>query len=261
MSENWNSKLKKLIQSEVESMNLEGDAQKQILADIHNQLNERSKFMKFSKRKMMVIIVASAMMLGGVTAMASGKIAGWASHSDRNEDILTIGELEKAASDRLEANLVIPENLMDGSAFANGQINEIQGLDEKQNVMVTYPEVYAMYGEEGDGSITLSISKSTMQIPEGTASYDSEEVYGGINLQAKTDQYLFLPLNAEPSEADKSLAAEGKLFIGTGSSEEERKVLKSVFWIKDGLEYKLFTYSNKSLEDMVTLAKGIIDGK
>lgn len=91
--------------------------------------------------------------------MAAGKI-GWASHSDRNEDILTISKLEETASDRLEANLVIPESLMDGSAFANGQVNEIQGVDEKQNVMVTYPEVYVMYGEEGDGSITLSISKS-----------------------------------------------------------------------------------------------------
>lgn len=50
MSENWNSKLKELIQSEVEFMNLEGDAQKQILANIHNQLNEGSKFIKFSKK-------------------------------------------------------------------------------------------------------------------------------------------------------------------------------------------------------------------
>ena len=87
-----------------------------------------------------------------------------------------------------------------------------------------------------------------------------EEEYRGINLQVKVEQYLFLPPNKEPSESDKALSAEGKLFIGFGSSEEERKVFKNVSWIKDDLQYKLFTYSNKSLEEMVSLAKGIVDG-
>lgn len=260
MSENWDRELKKLIRNDVEGIDLEELTQNKLLEKIHSRIEVRKKIMKISNKRVIIAMVTAAMMIGTFTVMAAGNIVGLISQTDRKNDILTVEKLEKIAEERLEKDLIIPESLTDGSAFANGQVSDMQGVDEKKNVMVSYPEVYIIYGDEGDGGITLSISKFLEQFPEGAISYDLEEEYRGINLQVKVEQYLFLPPNKEPSESDKALSAEGKLFIGFGSSEEERKVFKNVSWIKDDLQYKLFTYSNKSLEEMVSLAKGIVDG-
>lgn len=261
MNENWDIKLKERIRNNVDNRNLAEDTQERILENIHRQIDERSKTMKISKRKMIVTTAAALMVMGTITVMAAGKIVGIVGHSNRNDDILTVGELEKAAVKRLETDLEIPESLVDGSAFTDGQVAEQEGVDENQNVVSVYPEVYARYGEDEGCSITLSIMRPVTEIPKTTVSYNLEEEYNGVNIQAKTDQYLFLPPDAKPSEADQALQAEGKLFIGFGSTEEERKVFKHVSWTKDGLEYRLFTYGDKNLEDMVSLAKGIIDGK
>ena len=260
MSENWDRELKKLIRNDVEGIDLEELTQNKLLEKIHSRIEVRKKIMKISNKRVIIAMVTAAMMIGTFTVMAAGNIVGLISQTDRKNDILTVEKLEKIAEERLEKDLIIPESLTDGSAFANGQVSDMQGVDEKKNVMVSYPEVYIIYGDEGDGGITLSISKFLEQFPEGAISYDLEEEYRGINLQVKVEQYLFLPPNKEPSESDKALSAEGKLFIGFGSSEGERKVFKNVSWIKDDLQYKLFTYSNKSLEEMVSLAKGIVDG-
>lgn len=61
------------------------------------------------------------------------------------------------------------------------------------------------------------------------------------------------------NEEDLKLEEAGKLNISYGSSETERKSFKNVSWEKDGLKYLLFTFENKSLDDLINIAKAYID--
>ena len=65
----------------------------------------------------------------------------------------------------------------------------------------------------------------------------AEEKYGGVVLQGQEDHYLFLHPDTKPDEEDLKLQEEGKLFIGYGSAEEQRKVFRSVSWTGNDREY------------------------
>ena len=149
MSENWDRELKKLIRNDVEGIDLEELTQNKLLEKIHSRIEVRKKIMKISNKRVIIAMVTAAMMIGTFTVMAAGNIVGLISQTDRKNDILTVEKLEKIAEERLEKDLIIPESLTDGSAFANGQVSDMQGVDEKKNVMVSYPEVYIIYGDEG----------------------------------------------------------------------------------------------------------------
>lgn len=114
-----------------------------------------------------------------------------------------------------------------------------------------------MYGTSG--RISLSVQKTNDMIPNASTPNQKEEEYNGILLGATEDQYLFLPPDVTPSEEDLKLQDEGKLYISYGSSQEERKVFRNVSWTKDGLQYLLYTYEDKSLDEMINMAKAYID--
>ncbi len=49
--------------------------------------------------------------------------------------------------------------------------------------------------------------------------------------------------------------------ISYGSDQEERKLLKSVNWSENGIDYTLFTFENVELNSMTAMAKEVIDMK
>lgn len=257
MNRDMDARLKERLASEIDTVSMTEEADRRVLAGIHQQIEERGNIMKYPKRKMVVAIAAAIAVTGTITAIAAGKIVGLVSGTNQDEAITSVAELEEKAEQRLEADLYITEALSDGSAFKEGYIMDVKGVDEAGNMVTSYPSVTAMYGT--DGRISLSVEKVNDMIPKSPTANQKEEEYKGILLGATEDQYLFLPPEVTPSEDDLKLQDEGKLYISYGSSEIERKAFKNVEWTKDGLQYLLYTYDDKSLDEMLEIAKGYID--
>lgn len=257
MSKELDERLKKMLATGLDTVEMTDEADRRVLAGIHQQIKERSKIMKYPKKRMVVAIAAAILVTGTITAVAAGKIVGLHSGINKNESVHTAAELEQMAAKRLEGDIHIAEMLSDGSGFKEGFVTDVKGVDEAGNTVVTYPEVYAMYG--ADGEITLSIERGAAEIPDASSPDQKQETYNGIVLGASEDKYLFLPPDASPSEEDQKLEEEGKLYISYGSSETERESFKNVHWEKDGVKYLLFTFGDKDLDELFSIAKAYID--
>jgi len=256
MSENRDEQLRAEIQKQVDQIFWSREQAQKNLAEIHRRAGERSKIMRLPKKGIMIAAAAAILATGSITAIAAGKIAWTSSSTNKNEAIYSVSELKKQAEEKLGTNVVIPDQLSDGSTFEEGYVTQVNAHDENGNVVNTYPEIRIHYS----GMLSVSIEKGIGESDSSNAP-DYHENYHGISIYASEDNYLFLPPDAEPSEEDRKLEEEGKLYISYGSSQEERKVFRFVKWSYEGVNYMVHAFDDKSVEDLVALAKGYIDAE
>ncbi len=257
MARTSEEQLKRFINTELDSITPDMDEELRLL-EIHKKLNKRSNCMKFKKNKLAAAFTAMVIItvLGSVTAVAAGKITSLVSGTDKN--VNTITELREVSKDKMQASPKFPDKFSNGMAFVKGNISKVKGMDEDNNQVITYSEAYADYGN--NPQVVLS-----SQVHQDAISSENEpgqkEVYQGIELKSAEMPYVFLPEGQEPSEEDKKLQEEGKMMISYGSDQEERKLLKSVNWSENGIDYTLFTFENVELNSMTSMAKEVIDMK
>ena len=258
MARTLEEQLKRFINTELDSITPDMDEERRLL-EIHKELNKRSDFMKFRKNKFAVALtsIMVIMLFGTVTAVAAGKITGYISTSD--EKTHSAAELRELSKTKMQASPKIPDNFSNGMTFVNGYISEVKGVDDDNNQVITYSEVYANYG--GNQQVTLSSNVHQDMASEDSDLPGQNEVYQDIKLTAKEDLYLFLPEGKEPTEEDKKLEEEGKLTISYGSGQEERKLFRSVSWSENGIDYLIFTFADKELNSLTAMAKEVIDMK
>ncbi|MDO5418375.1 MAG: hypothetical protein Q4F29_14345 [Lachnospiraceae bacterium] len=257
MRDRFEDTLRQVMEAELASADFPEAAEQRILEQIHGQVDERRNQMKYSKKRIGIMLAAAFVVIGSITAIGAGKITTLVSHTYKDEAIHSTAQLTGQGKEKLGAEPKVPERFSDGTAFAEGYLMDVGALDEDGNQVGTYPELMAHYGE--NGRLSLSISKPIDGMTQQEAEADRTEEYEGITLHARTDHYLFLPPDAEPSEEDRKLQEAGRLMISYGSSEEERKVFQNVSWTEDGLEYTLSTFDEVDQEAMLALAKEVVD--
>ncbi len=100
-----------------------------------------------------------------------------------------MAELLPQAKASLGQGVKIPERYANGSAFKYGYLIDVEAFDDAHNAIGTFPEASVSYA--GPGNVSLSISKP-LERTEKKGRYDLTETYQDIQIQGKTDQYLFL---------------------------------------------------------------------
>ncbi|GLB28267.1 hypothetical protein LAD12857_01900 [Lacrimispora amygdalina] len=248
---------KRFIKAELDLITPDMDEERRLL-EIHKKLSKRSNCMKFRRNKLTAAFTAMVIItvLGTVTAVAAGKITSFVSGTDKNVNTLT--ELRELSKDQMKASPKFPDKFTNGMAFVKGNISHVKGMDEDNNQVITYSEAYADYGENSQVVLSCHVHQDTISAENQPG---QKEVYQGVELNSAEMQYVFLPEGQEPSEEDKKLQEEGKMMISYGSDQEERKMLKSVNWSENGIDYLLFTFENVELNSMTSMAKEVIDMK
>lgn len=257
MKRDWEKQIKDEIVSEVSSVPFSKAEEDRILEAVHRRMAERSKIMKLSKKKISIVLAAAMILVGAATAMGAGRIAYLMSSTSRNDAIFSAEQLLPSAEKKLGQKPKLVAAFADGLKFGEGYVTDVNALDENNNRVDSYPEIYVYY--QGDKDVTLSILKPLEGLSQAEGKALLKETYKDVLLQGSIDAYLFLPPTQEPSEADRKLEAEGKLMISYGSETEQRKSFKSVVWEEEGLKYHLFSFDEVELQDLVRYAKEIID--
>lgn len=262
MDKHWEQQLKEQLTQEIGQIPWDEPKSRQILNQIHGQidhLEERRIAMRPSKKQLTVLIAAAFMAIGSISAIAAGKISYFRSSTSLNESLHTAADTEQEAARILGVAVDIPEKLSDTLVFQQSNNTDVEALDADGAVMGTYPEISAMYG---DGEVTFSISKKNQWDAQADDSpCDVQETYQDVEIRGSSDLYLFLPPDAKPSEEDARLEAAGELFIGYGSSEEQRQVCHYVSWEQNGLCYSLLNFDTCDLDTLMSMAKAYIDGQ
>lgn len=245
------------IQAKVTKVYFSREAEDRVLNNIHYQIHERRSIMKLSKKKMSIVLVAAMIVIGSATAIGAGKIAYTSSHTNRNEAIHSASQLVTEAEKKLGQTPKVPEQFSDGSSFQEGYVMEVDAWDDNGNRVGGYPEATVRYA--GSKDVSLSVYKPLESSANSSKAPQATETYQDIIIKGNVDNYLFLPPDQQPSEADQQLEQAGKLMISYGSSQEERKAFKSVTWMEGGLKYHLYTFEDVELETIMKLAKEVID--
>lgn len=254
-------KLKQIIKSELDRVTPDAQAENRCLREIHKKIEMRSGIMKFNKKRMVAALAAvcTITVMGTVTAIAGGKITGLFSSTSRDEMVHSKAELIQLAERQMGTTPKIVDTFSNGISFNEGSITKVEGRDENQNPLITYPELYAGYGE--NNRVGLDIYEHQDMIPQGSSVVKKQDIYQDITLKACEDNYLFLPPDAKPSEEDSKLEEEGKLMISYGSDKEERKVYRYVNWSENGMDYLLSSFDDLSCDDLIGMAKEVINAK
>ena len=254
-------KLKQFIKTGLDQVTPDEPAENRCLREIHKKIEMRSGIMKFNKKRMVAALAAmcAITLMGTVTAIAGGKITSLMSSVSHNDMVHSKEELIQSAKTQMGTAPKLVDSFSNGLTFNEGIITNVEGRDENQNPMITYPELYASYGD--NNRVSLNIYQHQDMVTEDSSDAKKQEVYQGITLSAYEDNYLFLPPDAKPSEEDLKLEEEGKLMISYGSSEEERKVYRYAGWSENGMEYSLNSFDDLSCEDLIGMAKEVIDAE
>lgn len=246
-------RLKRQFQADMDRIPFTELQQQESLRQIRQAVRERRTNMRFHGKRMVIAVAAAMMAAGTITAVAAGKIAGLYSSTDLTKAVHSVTELQQQAASALGHSPELPETLADGTAFDEGQIIEVKGLDDGMNQVASYQELTAQYGD-----VNLSVMRTEdLTMMEGGAeqAVDYQETVGDIHFTGTEDPYLFLPPDARPSAEDEALEKAGELYISYGSEKEERTVYRNVVWEKDGLRYTLFTEREMTLPELGELAK------
>lgn len=257
MKHDWEKQIKDGILAEVSSVPFSETEENRVLDAVHQEIEERSKIMKLSKKKMGIVLAAAMIAVGTVTAVAAGRISHLRIETSLNDAVKEASQLLDQAEKKLGQKPKAAEALGNRLSFSYGHVTDVDAIDEEGNRVDSYPKVYVHY--QGDQDVILSVSRPLENLPRAEEEYTLEETYQDILLQGKVDQYLFLPPSQEPSEENKKLEEEGRLMISYGSETEQRKAFKSIAWNEDGLHYLLFSFDEIGLEELAGYAKEIID--
>lgn len=253
-------RLKQIIKTELDQIKPDAQAEDRCLREIHKKIEMRSAIMKFSKKRMVAALAAicTITVMGTVTAIAGGNIVSLFSTTG-GERVHSKAELIQLAESQMGTAPKLVDAFSNGLSFKDGSITTVEGTDENQNPLITFPQVYARYGE--NNSASLNIQGHQDMISQESSAAKKQDVYQEITLKAYEDNYLFLPPDAKPSAEDSKLEEEGKLMISYGSDKEERKVYRYVNWSENGMDYSLSAFSGLSCDDLIGMAKEVIDAK
>ena len=235
------------------------DASDDIQAD--QALKERIDFMitkqkkTISFKKIAVGLVAVAC-IATVGAVARGQIAGLMSSTYLTKQVYNISELNNDA-DKISDKISLPDKL-NGYNFKSGNIEKINKIDENINIIGEYPELYANYGD-----LTVTVHKYDEEI-DGTEytlqKGQSEETkdINDVKVSCRTDKYLFVPADYEPTDEEKQMEENNEMFISYGSDSREEQIFTSAQWEQNGLVYNIFTFSDVNFQTMFEIAEQII---
>lgn len=207
------------------------------------------------KGKKILVAAAAIVAVGAMTVFGAGKVIGYSSSVNKNKvDYKNAREIRQA-EDQLGAVPRAPQQFANGLIFDSGYFTMVDGMDENDNIVDSFPEIMITYGD----AIFLHIS------PVGAYSSDEEipavhsRQSGSISINAYTMDYLFLPPDASPSAEDLALEEAGRLAISYGAVEEERETYRYVTWHEDGLKYLLSTFDvNYELEELLDMAEEVL---
>ncbi len=257
MNSSWEDKIKTQLAEEIHAVDFSKETQDRILNRVHGQIRKRRIGMKMNRKYTGVILAAALVVIGGITAIGAGKIAFTSGGHAVDEEVENLAELSEMAKEKLGGSVRIPENLAEGITFSSGVVNDTDAWDEEYQKLGSFPKAIAFYKDGNGKSYTLTISKPL----EGIQEYAGivTQTYQGMELSSKVDQYLFLPPDQKPSEEERQLEAEGKLFISYGSDEAEHETFTSVSWNEGSFVYLLSTFENAEVSEMMEWAKTVID--
>ena len=207
-----------------------------------------------SKKKISLIAIAAALVLGITAFATSGMVTTWFSSSSSNAEYKSLPSAEQVKSD-IGYEPVLIDTFENGYTFKDGSVRNNILVDETGNSVEKFKSVSFKYEKNGDRVIFSQDKFNSEQDTEGEI----------ISTVSGTDIYYFsytnkiVPPDYKMTDEDKKAEENGELVFSYGSSKVEISEVQSVTWRNNGIKYNLMQIDGKlSGDELAGMAEEII---
>ena len=207
-----------------------------------------------SKKKISLIAIAAALVLGITAFATSGMVTTWFSSSSSDAEYKSLPSAEQVKSD-IGYEPVLIDTFENGYTFKDGSVIKNNLVDETGNSVEKFKSVSFRYEKNGDRVIFSQDKFNSEQDTEGEI----------ISTVSGTDIYYFsytnkiVPPDYKMTDEDKKAEENGELVFSYGSSKVEISEVQSVTWRNNGIKYNLMQIDGKlSGDELAGMAEEII---
>ena len=207
-----------------------------------------------SKKKISLIAIAAALVLGITAFATSGMVTTWFSSSSSDAEYKSLPSAEQVKSD-IGYEPVLIDTFENGYTFKDGSVIKNNLVDESGNSVEKFKSVSFKYEKNGDRVIFSQDKFNSEQDTEGEI----------ISTVSGTDIYYFsytnkiVPPDYKMTDEDKKAEENGELVFSYGSSKVEISEVQSVTWRNNGIKYNLMQIDGKlSADELAGMAEEII---
>ncbi len=220
--------------------------------------------MRFKKRKL-VLAAAAVMMIGSITCIAAGKMAGsmvGSSHLTEVREYSGLADAEKKTG--LETGM--PESFSNGYQFQYVNTGDGAAVDADGNPIpgTEYTDIFVSYEKDGNGilaSVTPKL-KGMEESSEGMPEAKEVREIGGVSVSYLETTMKVVPPDYELTEQDKKDMENPNFGISYGSDEVKVQEVHSMEWRTEDQAYSLVDITGTAgAEEMFSMAEEIIEGK
>lgn len=206
------------------------------------------------------LAIAACFIFFSLTAFAAGNVAEIVSGTNpftATKDYNKWHKMEERAG--FTARSV--QSFSNGYEFLSMNTQKIYALDEEGNSVKGYKGIFIDYIRD-NASPLISVSMDPAEMYNDDHASDTQtRVIDDITVHYNEDEYLFLPVSEEPTEAESARQEDDvHFFISYGSNERETKHAKSVNFEIEGISYVIHGFElDLTPDEMFDMAKEIIE--
>lgn len=236
------------------------------LSDANSEKNGGFMKAKFNIKKISAAVAACCILVGG-TAFAAGQVTtiiGGNRLFSETSDFNDLAKLEE----KTNIDISTVENFSNGYSFDSMDIEDMSSLDENDNKLNEYSGIDLTYKKADMPDIWLHTHPEMNDHHIDEESFDVERAHEtrnveGIILCYNEDEYLFLPVDVEPTEDEINREeTDDHFFISSGSDERQTTISKNIVFEMDGIIYDLHSFDNDmSAEEFLDMAEEIVRAK
>ena len=244
--------IKNALYADAYSYDPPADLKQRIDAQIARQKKEVISMKKMSVKKV-AIVAAALCVLTGTVCMAGGKITGYVGGTRLGSQTSDFSDITKLGK-KLDLTVNVPEAFENGYAFADASIADFDALDEDGIKVGDQSELDVMY-EKDDKRLNYIVKKGATVLSDAELASAQIIEKEGVTYYYMKNDYLFLPVDEEPTKEELAAEEAGKLSISCGSAERQEQTAYSLWWNVDGQSYTLMGFDlGLSAQEMVDMA-------
>lgn len=219
-----------------------------------NHQNKKENNTMKLKKKIAIVAVAAAMILGITAFASSGIITSWNSSSSSNPSYKSLPSAEQCVKDAGYVPVLI-DSFENEYTFKDGSLVNNNLTDENGNSVEKFKSFSFRYSN-GNDEVTFSADKYSSDM-EATGEIIADTDGTDIYINEYTNK--FVPGDYELTEEDKAAQESGELVFSFGADDVKICEVKNVLWSVGDIHYTLTQIDGKlSPEDLAEMAKEAI---
>lgn len=213
--------------------------------------------MKAKKRTLYIFVAAAMCAILSITAYAAEQLRIRSLESGSSKYYKTYAQMDQAIEEAgLELN--IPEQFENGFRFQGVEVRETKAKDENGNLILTFQELVADYGDDLGQRLRLVAGPNLEDLPKTESIPTETKTIRNVVLNYYLDHYLFVPEGYKLSEEEMEWEKQPGNYVSYGSDQVERKEPAFLCWVKDDIYYFFFDPQGIERQILFEMAEGMI---